>query len=661
MGRMLNLDEVASMVAQQSTSTDVVQTTDLTNRDKYNPKARPDRTLEVESKVKFEMDYRCNPDAVPPMMDIPQPANPIQQSMAQPNFTQPAARPTPRESLREVSISELAPPPEVKPVKTFEDKLIGDLNAAIERDKRQMWENVIEPAKEAMEERQLYGDDDMIEPTQTATFSQVVETEKEEEGDTFMETYNPINLAAPAAFDFDNDDQAQPAAKETIQQPEEQPSMPQEMQSPELETVPTPIPKEAEQHIPEPVVQLPEQPKVATDEPTKPQYVVPTSLDLGTTIEMEASSIQTADFSSMFNSDEDTEEESSTDIPMTEEDQEEEIKNIQMVIRAESTPIKNLVDLSKFTIASKATSATKVLSALTNKPVHTANWIYLGAGRSFTMTELNGCEIEKIDPSAETGLNELMRNRELYTIFYNHIIDANKPESFEAWAKTVPFSDIPNLYFGVYRASFSHSANLLPFTCTHCKHSFMEKHRIESMIKFANDDVKNEVKELLAKDPTTQQYNIKSKIYQISDRIAISFKAPSIYNVVFETASLPDNFRNQFSNLVYYINCIENIFTIDATNCKLIPVETKIEPTDIIKTINNRYKAFANILQTLSPDEFSSIPVYLKSINPNRQDDIKFQIPESVCPKCGKKIEASEADAISLLFTRLRLQTILAI
>ena len=178
------------------------------------------------------------------------------------------------------------------------------------------------------------------------------------------------------------------------------------------------------------------------------------------------------------------------------------------------------------------------------------------------------------------------------------------------------------------------------------------------MPKFKDDKVKEFVKNTLAKDPTTADYNIKSKLFQVSDDVCISFRMPSIYNRVFEAAMLPEKFRSRYEDLMFYIQCIEGIYQIDHVNKKLLRMQTKVEADKIEKTVANKYKAYAAILQNLKPDEYYSIPAFIKEIRVDHTEDITFAIPETTCPKCGKKVEETAMDAMNLLFTRLRLQTI---
>lgn len=542
--------------------------------------------------------------------------------------------PTNSNNLKPVDIASIAPFEEKKRAgQDLIDEVLLKLDNAFERDKQQMWDNVIAPKiEEEVDKKILSDDDDGV--VNTAVGSQTLlgeDTEENynDEGDTMENN----NIEAPTGFNFEIPDNSTNEASVTA------PAAPE----PKVVTTPTTpnIPAE----------------EIKEEEPVKAE--IPAK---------EPEDISTLDLDAIFGenaSDELVEEDESpeAEIELSEEETKAEIKEMQDKIRREASPISKIINLSEYTIGSNPTTSSRVLAAMATKKVHSASWYLPNAERSFVMSEISGSEIQKLDPSAETGLNELMRNKELYSVFYDHMIDANKPATFEAWTKTVPFDDIAHLYFGAYRASFSHGSNLLPYYCNNpkCKHSFMEHKAINTMIKFKDDTTAGKVKEIMAKDPTTQDYSIKSKLFQVSDNICISLKNPSIYNMVFERAALPETFRTKFADLMYYISCIDAIYEIDSINNRLNRMATKIEKDNINKTIYNKYKTYAVILKSLRADEYSLIPSFIKELKEDHSTDVSFFVPETVCPKCGKKIEATPMDPMTMLFTRLRLQTILVL
>jgi uncharacterized protein (UPF0212 family) len=91
-------------------------------------------------------------------------------------------------------------------------------------------------------------------------------------------------------------------------------------------------------------------------------------------------------------------------------------------------------------------------------------------------------------------------------------------------------------------------------------------------------------------------------------------------------------------------------------------MQPKVETNNIVKTVNNKYKAYASVLQMLSSDQYYSIPSFIKEVTGDMTSDlVSFAIPETTCPKCGKKVAEQKMTAMEALFTRHHLQTILVI
>lgn len=508
--------------------------------------------------------------------------------------------PTQKENLKPYTVQEIAPPTPVEEVgKEMREKFINDLDNALERRKGDLWDNVILPKYEENIAKEIEESDDV-------------------EGIDDMEEVDDDILDIKPSYDY--------------------PSIVNEDDK------------------------IPEMPKA---EPEKNIVEKDTNKDDDATVKTlsePAVSISDLNLDDIFDDDEDEDTPTDSSDELTEEEQKVEIARLQKVIKTQANPVKQPINLAEYGISSKPVSYSRILSNMNTKKLHSATWVLYNAGRPVTMTELSGPEIEKLDPDyTKSGLSKIEQARELFGIFYDHIIDANKPTSFEAWCKTILYDDIEHLYFAAYKASFSHGANLLPYTCEDDKHHFMQQQDVMSMVKFKDDTIKEAVNDIMKLDTTSEDLSIKSKLYQVSDDMCIAFKSPSLYNVVFENAALPENLIKKYEDLILYINCIEGIYQIDRTQHKLVRMATKVDPNNINKTIINKYKAYIAVLQRLSADEYSSIPSFVKEIKKDLTGNITFQTPETTCPNCGKKIEAETMDAMSLLFIRLRLQTILAL
>ena len=94
--------------------------------------------------------------------------------------------------------------------------------------------------------------------------------------------------------------------------------------------------------------------------------------------------------------------------------------------------------------------------------VKKADWILPATGVCRTFTEVTGRELDNLKKTMDNsnGMNAIITSLKFV---YNHIEDANNPE-FSTWAKTIRYSDIESLYFGIYRATYS-GTNLIGYLC----------------------------------------------------------------------------------------------------------------------------------------------------------------------------------------------------
>lgn len=341
---------------------------------------------------------------------------------------------------------------------------------------------------------------------------------------------------------------------------------------------------------------------------------------------------------------------------LTEEETREQLDEIKASIKNKITPIVKSVDLSKFTISKKPVSISKLLSTTTPK-AHIADWCLYSSKRPISISEFSGPEIEKLDPR-NSSRNRLNTYKDIYGLIYKHVVDNNKPE-FEPWLKTLKFFDINHIYFAIYKACFAGS-NTIPYTCPNCNKMFMSDIDIDSMVKYADDDTKKEVERILSGDTTTISDEYTAELRQISDNYVVSLKDPTIYNVIFESASLSQEFTEKYKDLLGLISYIDEFYVINATEGTLDPVDTSPVPNDIAKSTMRKIKIYYEILSTLTSDQYYQLSSYIKDIN-DKSDKVSYIMPKIVCPKCGHEIPEEAKTPESLLFTRHQLGAIVNI
>lgn len=366
-------------------------------------------------------------------------------------------------------------------------------------------------------------------------------------------------------------------------------------------------------------------------------------------VEDDKETVKTISTLSIDDEDFEDEEEEEED---TKSDSEKQMKDIKNKLKEKIKPIANVIDLSTFSISSKPVSISNALKASTTNK-HVADWIFPAEGRSISMEEFTGLELDKLNP-ANSSRNRLNTYKDIYELIFKHIVDPNKPATMEQWVKKVNFFDLDHLYFAIYKASFEGS-NFIPYSCPHCNEVFVsEDVSIDDMVKYKDEKVKEKMIRLLNSDTSTESDNINVEVVQISDDYVAGLKEPSVYNMIFENVILDEKFTEKYSELLSLVTFVDTIYFIDRENNELRPIEPKTYPENMVKTVKSKISTYGKILQSLNSDQFYQFNAYVKAIQ-ERHDELSYRLPEVKCPKCEKEIKEAEMSAESLLFTRCQL------
>ena len=362
----------------------------------------------------------------------------------------------------------------------------------------------------------------------------------------------------------------------------------------------------------------------------------------------------------------DIDDEDLDDIDLEEEDDDEfddeddELSEQEIAYLREAIKDKLKLDIPVNTSGEAKISANKTISLNDVLSMQTSNanvidYPLMSAGRCVSMREFSGTEIESLNQGA-SGRNRFNTLKTIYHTLYDHIVDNNKPE-FDKWLKVTSFMDIEHLYMAAYKASFN-GANYIPFNCTNdkCNHVFLSDNiEIEDMIKFKDDAAKKKFYDILENSDTISKEDAclyKTKIVPVSPTIAIGFREPSIYNTIFENSVLDQNFINKYTRLLTMMVYIDNIYVIQ--NGEYIPVRCRVDRHSLAKTAKIRIVTYSKIIRTLPSDSYNNILAEIAKIN-DLGDEVKYQLPEITCPKCGQTIEATEQTPTQLLFSRHQL------
>lgn len=354
--------------------------------------------------------------------------------------------------------------------------------------------------------------------------------------------------------------------------------------------------------------------------------------------------------------DDDSAEDEEEEKELTEEEQKKQVEKLKDAINKEVTPIKKSFDLSKFTIRKKPISISKLIN-MEQEKANVADWVYYSAKRPFSMREFKGAEIDALNITGNER-NRLNKLKEIYGSFYDHIVDANKPKSFEEWLKTVSFFELNHIWFCAYKASFT-GANAIPYSCPKCKEMFIKEKDFDDMVKYSDDSVKEEVARILEKDTTTpnEELEYEVQLKQVSDEYVFALKEPTLWSVIFETAALSDDFTQKYQDVLGLMAYIDDIYYIDSDNNELIPINTNPDKNNTVKTAMRKISAYYKILSSLSSDQYYNLTSFIQNIN-EKDNNISYVIPEEKCPECGTKIPEEIRTPEQLLFTRHQLRAI---
>ena len=337
------------------------------------------------------------------------------------------------------------------------------------------------------------------------------------------------------------------------------------------------------------------------------------------------------------------------------EDQKKMLKDMQDQIGTVLKPFDNIIDLKSFTISTKPKSAKKVLEEVSVGP--TTTWVLLDSKTPFTCTALGAIEIENLDPNKTEARNgRIDALKQMYGTLYRHYVSPNKPKTLEEWVKTISYTDQDNLIFGYYKATFG-DANFITYACEKCKEVKVENVPIEKCIKYSTEETKQEVENILKYGDPTHKSEIKAKLVQVSDKLAVSIKNPSIYNIVFEFGVLDSEFTNKFADVLGVAGYIEDIYEIDVYERKLIPIKVKEDSKNLTKSVKRRIRSKVEILKTLKPDQYNILTSEIANIAKNAER-ISYCQPEYECKKCKTKIAEAEMSAQQMLFIRHQLALI---
>lgn len=338
-----------------------------------------------------------------------------------------------------------------------------------------------------------------------------------------------------------------------------------------------------------------------------------------------------------------------------EKEQKAQLDKLRALVREKIRPVSKGFDISSFTISKKpAPNVISTPKATSNNDI--ADWVLMNSQKPIYMKQFSGTEMERLANGGK-GRTRLNRALDMWQLIYNHIVDPHKPETLEQWAKSTSFLDIDHIYMAIYRANFEGS-NYIPYNCTNknCKDKVFlsENFNIMDMCKFSNKEAKDKFNRIIGTETSKSHELYSTEVVPVSDDYAFVFREPSIYNIIFESAILDEEFVEKFGDLISICTYIDGIYYINRQTMELQPIRTNFYPNDMKKTVKARIIAYSKYISKLNSDQYNTLIAYMNKINES-SDELTYQLPEVTCPACKTTIPAVPQEAQNLVFTRHQL------
>ena len=324
------------------------------------------------------------------------------------------------------------------------------------------------------------------------------------------------------------------------------------------------------------------------------------------------------------------------------------------------------LDTTQYAVSNKVVSIKDVLRKQKMQPntLRTATWPLMFAGRAFTASALRGPEVSLLfEVGSDEDPNGVGITPNQINILYEHDMNPYKPPTPQAWAKTIPYTDLDNIFAALFVASLD-GANYIPRGCNDpkCQYQFItDKFGIDDLIHFPNDETKKRFEEVRHIKPTPEDStSYESVINVINDDFAVGLKMPSLYSMVYEFGTLNAAFNRKYASVVAVLQYIDYIYMIDPDSKEYHPIAWKIYAGDTAKSYRSKISTYSKIMQNFSDTDFSVLIALINTFTKTRADKMvtEFVIPEMRCPKCGAVIPEDPITAKVMVFMKQRLVNI---
>lgn len=315
-------------------------------------------------------------------------------------------------------------------------------------------------------------------------------------------------------------------------------------------------------------------------------------------------------------------------------------------------PVSKKLDVSGFAVLKRGTKDATALSKAFNREVPLAKWPLVNTGIVVTTKAISGSMLELLRTHISNN-----NTKDALRIMYDHIV-SSKPMNFNAWAKSIDADDFDHLFFAYYISAFQGS-NFIPIDCPNkdCprKVFITDDMPFIKMVDFHSKENKAKFNKIYNEEPTPDIFGTTAS-YRIalSDKIAVDISRPSLYSEYIEMSYINDRYIKTNADVISYMRYIDEMYTIDAENGQLIPIDYKEDKNSEGKTVASKVRAYAKAIRTLTSDELAVLDAHISKLAED-VTEITYQRPATKCTICGEEIPAEPMSAAALVFIRNRL------
>ena len=371
-------------------------------------------------------------------------------------------------------------------------------------------------------------------------------------------------------------------------------------------------------------------------------------------------SVTSDDLEDIDDSDFDEEDEDTSYDDSTDDDEEQQklseaaANNLRNDIITKIINAGRKMNTSQLVVSNKVINIKDAMKNMKTTTAKTAVWPLMFANRPYIASALKGAELAMLNEDSNN--NGIMTVPQMQILF-EHDVNPNRPSTVEAWAKTIPYADLDNVFAALFMASLD-GANFMPCNCSNdkCLNSWLSDDvPMEKLIHFTDDDTKKKFEKIKKMELTPENSGAyESVVTVINNNLAVGVKIPSLYTIMYEIGALDDAFVNKYESIINITRFIDRLYMIDE-NGNMYPIGWKKYPGDHAKSFKSKIITYAKILKNLDPVEFGVVSTLIITMMNNMHANITYSIPKYTCPKCGHSSNEVEVSPRNLLFLRQQL------